>query len=139
MRVPARDRIATVLVAAAVVIYLLWVAGATLPGMEEIRVTGLVVLGLGFAASPSAVVPGFDGLLHGGKPYLVGTSLLGVVAFAAGVVMLARESGAALGLVMASMVLLWLIPTIHHTVLARSEPAVGMRPSRHGPRPAGVS
>jgi hypothetical protein len=139
MRVPARDRIATVLVAAAVVVYLLWVAGATLPGMEEIRVTGLAVLGLGFAASASAVVPGFDELLRGSKPYVVGTSLLGVVAFAAGVVMLARESGAALGLVMASMVLLWLIATIHHTVLARSEPAVGMRPSRHGPRPAGVS
>jgi len=139
MRVPARDRIATVAVAVAVVVYLLWVAGRTLPGMDGIRVTGLVVLGLGFAASASAVVPGFDELLRGSRPYLVVTSLLGLCSFAAGVVMLVSGSEAALGLVMASMVLLWLIATIHHTALARNEPADGTRVSRHGPRPAGVS
>jgi len=43
----------------------------------------LVVLSLGFVASASAVVPGFDELMHGNKVYLVVTSLIGLVAFAA--------------------------------------------------------
>ena len=84
-------------------------------------------------------MPGFDELMHGNKPYLVLTSLLGVASFAAGVVMLAGESGAALAVVVVSMALLWLIATIHHTVLARDEPAPRTQASRHGPRPAGVS
>jgi hypothetical protein len=38
--------------------------------MSSARVTGAAVLALGFAASASAVVPGFAQLLHGSKTYL---------------------------------------------------------------------
>ncbi len=142
MRIPMRDRIATVLVALAVIVYGLWVNELALPGMDSVRVTGLVVLGLGFVASASAVVPGFDELLHGSRLYLAGSSLIGLVAFAAGVVMLVSASEVALGVVMAAMIVLWMIATIHHTVLAGAETAPGdrtPRTPRHGQRPAGVS
>jgi hypothetical protein len=142
MRIPMRDRIATVLVALAVIVYGLWATELAMPGMNSVRVTGLVVLGLGFVASASAVVPGFDELLHGRRLYLAGTSLIGLVAFAAGVVMLVRASEVALGVVMAAMIVLWIIATIHHSVLAGPETAPGdraPRTPRHGPRPAGVS
>ena len=142
MRIPTRDRIATVLVALAVFVYVLWATGSALPGMDGIRVTGLVILGLGFVASASAVVPGFDELLHGNRLYLAVTSFIGLVAFAGGVVMLVAASEVALGVVMAAMIALWLIATIHHTVLATAGTASGYRTPktpRHGPRPAGVS
>ena len=142
MRIPTRDRIATGLVACAVIVYTLWAAGLTLLGMDSIRVTGLVVLGLGFAASASAVVPGFDELLHGSKLYLLVTSLIGLLALVAGVVMLVATSEIALGMVMAAMVVLWMIATVHHTMLTNSETRSGHpAPSTrwHGQRHAGAA
>jgi hypothetical protein len=126
----------------AVVVYGLWAAGWALPGMDSVRTTGLVVLGLGFVASASAVVPGFEQLIHGNRLYLAVTSLIGFVALAGGVVMLVSASEIALGVVMAAMVVLWMISTEHHTVLAQAGTAAGSRERRthHGwHRPAGVS
>jgi hypothetical protein len=142
MRIPTRDRIATGLVACAVIVYTLWATGLTLLGIDAIRVSGMVVLGLGFAASASAVVPGFDELLHGSKLYLLVTSVIGLLAFVAGAVMLVAASEVALGMVMAAMVVLWMIATVHHTVLASSDarsrvPAPSTR--WHGRRSAGAS
>ncbi|MGZ4738573.1 MAG: hypothetical protein ACXVH5_00685 [Ilumatobacteraceae bacterium] len=140
MRIPTRDRIATVLVACAVVIYVLWATGLTLPGMHGIRVTGLLVLALGFAASASAVVPGFDELLHGSRLYLAVTSLIGLVAFVGGLVMLVGASEFALGVTVAAMIVLWVIATVHHTVLAKAGPSVYQAPTTPSHRrPAGVS
>ena len=118
---PKKDVIATALVAVAAVVYLLWQADAALPGTDGTRATGLAVLALGFVASATAVVPGFDQLVHGNKVYLAGTSLLGVVAFVAGLVMLASNSEAALTLLIAVMVLLWAVSTTHHVLLAHAE------------------
>lgn len=118
MRLAKRDVIATALVAAAGVLYVLWAAGWALPGMSGTRATGIVVLALGFAASASAVVPTFDQLLHGNKAYLAMTSLMGVVAVIGGLAMLVTDSETGLSLVMAAMVVLWLIATIHHLLLA---------------------
>lgn len=119
MRLPRRDVIATVLVAVAVVLYLLWLADAALPGMSHTRGIGVVVLALGFAASATAVVPGFDRLLHGGRSYLAVTAALGLVALIGGVVMLAAASDAALAVLMGAMVVLWAIATRHHAALTR--------------------
>lgn len=143
MSIPMRDRIATALVALAVVVYVAWATGSAVPGMDGIRVTGLVVLGLGFVASASAVVPGFERLLRGNRLYLAVTSLIGVVAFAGGVVTLVGASEVALGVMVAAMVVLWAIATIHHSMLAAAGPSSGGRMSRtprHGQhRPAGAS
>jgi len=78
MHLPERDIIATGLVAVAGLFYLLWAIDSALPGMSSTRATGVAVLAPGFTASASAVVPGFDQLLHGNKAYLVITSLGGI-------------------------------------------------------------
>jgi hypothetical protein len=123
-------------------LYLLWAIDSALPGMSSTRATGVAVLVLGFAASASAVVPGFDQLLHGNKAYLAMTSLIGLGALAAGVQMLITASGAGLTVVMAAMAMLWLIATIHHSLLAKTgqppRPTTARLPARHGSRPAGA-
>ena len=142
MHLPIRDVIATGLVAVAGLLYLLWAIDSALPGMSSTRVTGVAVLALGFAASASAVVPGFGQLLHGNRAYLVITSLIGLAALVAGVQMLITASGAGLTVVMAAMAVLWLIATIHHSLQAKTGPpprrASAQQPARHGPRPAGA-
>ena len=127
MRLPNRDLVATGFVAVAGLLYLLWAADAAPTGLSGMRATGLVILGLGFAASASAVVPGFEDLIHGSRTYLAVTSLLGLVAFGAGLWMLSETSELALGVLMGTMAVLWLIATVHHTLLtkttARTRPA----------------
>lgn len=117
-------------------LYLLWAIGSALPGMSSTRATGVAVLALGFAASASAVVPTFGQLIHGSKTYLAITSLIGLAATAAGVQMLITANGAGLTVVMAAMAVLWLIATIHHSLLAKTRQL--QQPARHGPRPAGA-
>ncbi len=121
MRLSKRDAIATALVGAALLLYLLRAGGHTLPAMSGTRVTGTAILVLGFVASASAVVPSFDQLLHGNKTYLATTSLIGAVAAAAGVQMLLTSSAAGLAVVMTAMIVLWLIATVHHGLLARDD------------------
>ena len=121
MRLPRKDIIATSAVAVAVVLYVLWLADATVLGMNSTRVTGLAVLVLGFVASAVAVVPSFDQLIHGNRLYLAATSVLGVAALAAGVVMMWTASGTALAWLVVALVTLWAIATTHHVVLARTE------------------
>jgi hypothetical protein len=121
MRLPKRDLIATVLVAVAGVLYLLWLLDVTLPGLGEVRATGLVILVLGFAASASAVVPGFAALMHGSRAYLAATALLGLVAFAGGLSMVLWASSAGLAVLVCAMVVLWAIATTHHLRLAQGQ------------------
>ena len=132
MRFPKRDLIATGLVAAAGLGYFLWLVGA--PGMNSTVATGLVVLACGFAASATAVVPSFDQLLHGNKAYLVLTSLIGVLALFGGAAVLFASSGTGLTLVMAAMVVLWAVATVHHLLLAAPSHAP-KAPHRSGPGP----
>ena len=118
MKVPKRDILATALVAVAGVLYGLWATGS----WSNVRATGAVVLALGFVASASAVVPGFEQLLRGNKAYLAVTCVIGLVAFVAGVQMLIAASGTGLTVMMIAMGVLWAIATIHHTLLARRMP-----------------
>lgn len=117
-----RDSIATALVAIGVVIYGAWIVGTEIPGLGEPVNIALAVLVLGVAASISAVVPGFDELLHGSRAYLASASALGLVALAAGVWTIAAE-GAATGLavLVLATVVLWAMSTMRH---------VGMRSPR---------
>ena len=120
MRLPKRDVMATGLVAVAGVLYGLWAADSALPGLDSVRATGVVVLGLGFVASASAVVPGFDQLIHGNRIYLAATSFVGLVALAGGIWMLVAASEVGLGLLVGTMGLLWLVATVHHVLLAKA-------------------
>ncbi len=116
MRFPRRDLIATGLVAIAVLTYLAWAFDVA--GLSSVRVAGIVMLACGFVASASAVVPGFDGLLHGNKAYLVVTSLIGVAALVGGVGAVVNASESGLSLMLAAIVALWAISTVHHVRLA---------------------
>lgn len=140
MTFPKRDIIATCAVAAAVVLYLLWLADVALLDMSSARGTGLAILVLGFVASATAVVPSFNQLMHGNKAYVATTSLLGLVALVSGIVVLWLESSAALGMLVAVLLALWGISTIHHVLLARAEKSASPSeavPASH-PEHAGV-
>ena len=70
MRLTWRDGLATVFVGVAALMYSLWLAGMSVLGLGA-RGLGGVVLGLGVAASVTAVVYGVGaGLLHASKVYL---------------------------------------------------------------------
>lgn len=120
MNVSKKDEIATGLVAIAGVLYLMWVTDSSPAGLSDVRATGTLILALGFAASATAVVPSFDQLLHGNRVYVAVTSLIGLVAVIGGVLMLVAESSSGLAVVMGAMVVLWLIATIHHSLLAKA-------------------
>lgn len=115
-----RDAIATALVAIGVVIYGAWVVGTEIPGFSEPVNIALAVLILGVSASISAVVPGFDELLHGSRPYLAIASALGLVAFGAGVWTIAA-GGAATGLavLVVATIVLWAMSTMRHVAMRR--------------------
>jgi hypothetical protein len=139
VRVPKRDLLATALVAAAIVVYVFWAIGSSLPGLASTRATGTVVLGLGFAASAGAVVPGFETLIRGSRVYLAVTMLIGLVAFGAGAWMLLDGSDLALGALMGAMGLLWLIATIHHVLLSATAGGPVPRATPGNPRSAGIA
>lgn len=118
MHLTQRDRVATLFVAAAALVYGLWLVGVGSGEAAGVRVVAGIVLGLGFAASASAVVPGFDGLMHGSKAYLVTSSLIGLGALAAGIAALVTGRELMLGLLLAATVALWAIATIRHSIAA---------------------
>lgn len=138
MNLSKRDAVATGLVAVAVFFYILWTVGLAPAVLSSTRATGALILVLGFLASASAVVPGFADLLHGNKTYLGVTSLIGLVAAVAGVIMLLNASSTALAVTMAAMVVLWLIATIHHSNLAKAADVGTGRASPRSPQPTGV-
>ncbi len=120
MPISWRDSIATILVAIGVVVYGAWVVGPGISGFVEPASVALAVLVLGVAASISAVVPGFDELLRGSKPYLAGTSALGVVAVGAGVWTIAAGGAAAgLAVLVLATVALWAMSTMRHVGVGR--------------------
>ncbi|MFZ0161540.1 MAG: hypothetical protein WAL50_21115 [Kineosporiaceae bacterium] len=122
MSLSKRDTVATVLVAVAGLLYVLWALGSAPFSLSGTRATGIAVLALGFIASATAVVPTFSQLLHGSKAYLAITSTLGVIAAAAGVQMLLTASETGLAVVMVAMVAMWLLATTHHRLGGRTAP-----------------
>jgi hypothetical protein len=117
MFMPLRDRVATLLVATATLVYVLWLVGP----LDRLTAgaVALIVLALGFVASASAVVPGFAALLRGSKVYLGVTSLAGLVALAAGVVTVLQVNRETLAILVLVTIGLWAAATVRHTV--RSE------------------
>jgi hypothetical protein len=117
MSIPWRDRIATLLVATATLIYLLWLMGP-LEGLTASSIAVLVLV-LGFIASASAVVPGFAALLSGSRLYLAVASLGGLVALACGVLTIAQATESTLAVLVIATIALWAAATVRHTVVHR--------------------
>lgn len=109
-----RDSIATLLVALGVVIYGAWAVGLAIPGLESVAAVAIGILVLGIAASMSAVVPGFDALVHGSRMYFAGTSVLGLVALGAGIYAIANDESIALAVLALATVILWALSTARH-------------------------
>jgi hypothetical protein len=120
MNLTMRDRVATLLVAVSVVTYGLWLAGF-MSGLTSSAVA-LVVLVLGFLASASAVVPGFAALLGGSRIYLVGASLVGLVALASGVLTIVNATEETLALLVTATVVMWVMATLRHATSSRGRP-----------------
>jgi hypothetical protein len=121
MRMSVRDRVATLLVAIAMLVYVLWLVGP----LDRLTAgaVALIVLALGFVASASAVVPGFAALLRGSKVYLGLTSLAGLVALAAGVLTVLQANRETLAILVLVTIGLWAAATVRHTV-GSERPAV---------------
>jgi hypothetical protein len=125
-RFTGRDRAATAFVGLATIVYLLWLAGAEMPGLSSVRTLTVAVLALGVAASASAVVPGFDGLIHGSKTYLGLTSLAGLGALTAGILALVTEHEGWLAALVATTLVMWTVSTIRHAMVHAPS---GLRPA----------
>lgn len=118
MHLTRRDLIATVAVAAAVGIYCLWLArGASGP-----KLVAATVLVLGVVASASAVVPGFEELIHGSKAYLAIASLVGLGALGAGVAVFVTASEVMLAVLVSATVVLWAMSTLRHSMASHHLP-----------------
>lgn len=120
MRLNRTDVFATVAVGIGVLAYALWLADVAVPGLGSARVVGAVVLGLGWLASAAAVVPNFDELIHSSKAYLVATSVLGAT-LTAGIVVLVNASETMLALLVSTTVVMWVLATNRHTLVARRQ------------------
>ena len=118
MSIPMRDRIATVLVATATLIYVLWLTGF-LGGLTPSSIA-LVVLALGFVASASAVVPGFAALLSGSRLYLALASVGGLVALACGAITVFEATEETLAILVLATIGLWAAATARHTLTRQS-------------------
>jgi hypothetical protein len=81
----------------------------------DIRAVTVAVLALGMPVSAAAVVPGFSGLIHGSRAYLLGASVLGFVALALAVLTLANGTEETLAAMVVAMVVLWAMATVRHS------------------------
>jgi hypothetical protein len=112
MNLTWRDGIATVLVAAAALVYGLWILGAV-DGLTS-EAVAVIVLVLGFLASALAVVPGFGTLIHGSKAYMATASVIGVVALVAGILTILDGTETTLAVLVLSTLVLWGLATVRH-------------------------
>ena len=118
MHLSWRDWLATALVAAASVYYVMFAAGSELLGASSPKLVAGVTLVLGFISSFTAVVYGVgEGLMRANKVYLAITSVLGLAALVTGLIALFTGNEAALAGLVASTVVLWVMSTVRHALL----------------------
>jgi len=120
MSMSLRDRIATLLVATAALIYGLWLTGP-LSGLSAGAVA-MLVLALGFIASASAVIPGFAALIKGSKTYLVSASIGGIIALLCGVLTVSQPTDQTLAILVIATIGLWAAATVRHVTAGRPSP-----------------
>ena len=119
MSLTKKDALATALVGAAGVLYLLWVGGTTVAGLSGPRALAVAIFALGVGGCTTA--RSNMGALYGagGRPrppllYVVVTSVLGGVTLVAGMVAMYGGSTAWLATLTGTMVALWALATIRH-------------------------
>jgi hypothetical protein len=107
-----RDRIATLVVGSALLVYVVWAVGAL--GDVSAGTIAIIVLVLGVVASASAVVPGFVELLAGSRTYLAVAALVGLVALVSGIMTIVNSTDETLAILVVATVALWAVSTVRH-------------------------
>jgi hypothetical protein len=127
MRVTWRDGLATIAVAAATVLFLLWENGSAAQGLS-VRAVAVIVFALGWVGCvsdaphmASVYVPGPDRTVP--MSYSVAMSILGAVALVAGIVAIVGSSESAISVLVVAMLGLWAMATLRHAVGERLVPA----------------
>jgi hypothetical protein len=115
MGLTIRDRIASVLVAAATLLAIGWFGDVLNLGSVDIAWITVAVLALGVPPSAMAVVPGFSGLIHGSRSYLLASSLLGLAATVAALATIANGTRETFAALVALTVVLWAGSTLRHS------------------------
>jgi hypothetical protein len=119
MRLTWRDAVTSVLVGAAVIVYVLWAAGIALTTVSPTAI-GVGVFALGWAACVAnqrgtAVVYGVDRTKsRTTTTYAVATSVLGAVALLAGIAAIFTGSEPFVVVLLGALVALWLAATARH-------------------------
>ena len=121
--IPKRDVFATLIVGIAMLVYVAWAVGVTVPG--DVAGVALTVLALGVVASVSAVVPAFAELVHGSRLYLGTASALGLAALIAGLWALLVAEPTGLTVLMLATILLWAMSTMRHVALHKPMERLG--------------
>lgn len=134
MRPTRRDLFATLLVAAIIGIYTVYVRNTTGWVVSDTRATTGLVLVLGAAACALGQTDDLFPRNHrrATAPYVLWTSVLGITALSAAVVGTVSDSAAALTVLFGATVLLWASATLRHAYAA--EPADPAQRPERGPR-----
>ena len=135
MRLTWRDGLATLLVAAAAVLYVAWAANALMPGVSTRWMT-VIAFALGVAActanqrelgelyGTTREGPRTSGL------YIALATGLGIVLLAAGILAFVLASEAMLATLVTAMIALWLMATARHA-LTGGHPQLRAHPGAH--------
>ena len=124
MRLTWRDGLATLLVAAAAVLYALWATGALMPGVST-RWMAVIAFAFGVAACTAdqrELGEVYGATREGRRPsglYIALATALGIVMLVAGILAFVLASQAMLATLVAAMVALWLIATGRHALTGR--------------------
>ena len=135
MRLTWKDGLATLLVAAAAVLYALWATGALMPGVSTRWMT-VIAFALGVAACTAnqhELGEVYGATREGPRPsglYIALATALGVVMLAAGILAFVLASEAMLATLVAAMIALWLITTSRHRLTDR-HPQLRAHPAAH--------
>ena len=124
MRLTWRDGLASLLVVAAAVLYVLWAAGALMPDVS-IRWMTVIAFALGMAACTAnqrELGEVYGAAREGPRPpglYVALATALGIVMLVTGILAFVLASEAMLATLVATMVALWLIATGRHALTGR--------------------
>jgi hypothetical protein len=124
MRLTWRDGLATLLVAAAAVLYGLWAASALMPGVSTRWMT-VIAFALGMAACTAnqrQLGEVYGATRQGPRPsglYITLATALGIVMLVAGILAFVLASEAMLATLVAATVALWLLATGRHLLTGR--------------------
>jgi hypothetical protein len=121
-----KDGLATLFVGVAAMLYLLWAGGTTVSGLSGPRALTVAIFGLGVggcytAKSHMETVYGVGSRPRPPLYYVVLASVLGGVMLVAGIVALASGGDAALATLTGTMVALWALATVRHS-MSRTTP-----------------